>query len=514
MNPCVAILTETKAKVEALLAAGRKVTARAAADKNPLTVFNGFLERLRAVRVLDPACGSGNFLYLALLALKDLEREAILWGSLALKIPMEFPQIGPSAVMGIECNAYAAELARVVIWIGEIQWMLAHGFAYLRDPILKPLDSIREQDAVLDLSDPSNPKEPVWPSATVIIGNPPFIGGKLMRANLGDEYVDALFAVYQGRVPREADFVCYWHEKARAMVEEGTTLRVGLLATQGIRGGANRRVLERIKESGDIFLAWSDEPWVLDGAAVHISFVGYDDGTEQARQLNGKSVATINANLTSGIDLTRARRLPQNRGIAFMGDTKGGPFDISADVAGRLLAAPNPDGRSNHDVVRPWVNGLDITRRPRDMWIIDFGTSMPLEEAALYEAPFEYVREHVKPQRERSRSTIAEWWLHERRREDMRQALDGLDRYHGHSTCDQAPTLCLAGEANAGRQCNLRLCPRRRLLLRRAPLRRTRTLGSPLGYSGSRGGVGLSLHAHLDFRDLPVPRGPVCRGNQ
>ena len=424
-------LEETKARVERLLAEGGKVTARTPADRNPVAIFNAFLTRLRAVRVLDPACGSGNFLYLALLALKDLEREAILWGSLTLKIPMEFPQIGPAAVMGIECNAYAAELARVVIWIGEIQWMLAHGFAYLRDPILKPLDSIREQDAVLDLSDPACPREPAWPDATVIIGNPPFIGGKLMRANLGDEYVDSLFAVYDGRVPREADLVCYWHEKARAMVEEGHARRVGLLATQGIRGGANRRVLERIKSSGDIFLAWSDEPWVLDGAAVHISFLGYDDGSEQARQLNGVPVAQINADLTSGIDLTRARRLPQNRGIAFMGDTKGGPFDVSAEIAKRLLASPNPDGRSSEDVVRPWVNGLDITRRPRDMWIIDFGTDMPIEEAALYEAPFEYVREHVKPRRERSRSTIAEWWLHERRREDMRSALDGLERYIG-----------------------------------------------------------------------------------
>ena len=88
-----------------------------------------------------------------------------------------------------------------------------------------------------------------WPDATVIVGNPPFLGGKLMRSNLGDDYVDALFRVYEGRVPREADFVCYWHEKARAMVEAGKVKRVGLLATQGIRGGANRRVLERMKET-------------------------------------------------------------------------------------------------------------------------------------------------------------------------------------------------------------------------------------------------------------------------
>ena len=118
---------QTKEQVLALVAEGKKITARTPAEKNPVAVFNAFLERLRAVRVLDPACGSGNFLYFALQALKDLEREAILWASLTLTMPMQFPQVGPQAVLGIELNTYAAELARVVIWIGEIQWMLATG---------------------------------------------------------------------------------------------------------------------------------------------------------------------------------------------------------------------------------------------------------------------------------------------------------------------------------------------------------------------------------------------------
>ncbi len=429
MTPLRRELEETKRKVEALLDEGKKITARTPAEKNPIAVFNAFLERLRAVRVLDPACGSGNFLYMALQALKDLEREAILWGSLTLGTPMQFPQVGPQALLGIEINSYAAELARVVIWIGEIQWMLGNGFAYLRDPILQPLNNIECRDAVLDLSDPENPKEPEWPEATVIVGNPPFLGGKLLRTNLGDDYIDALFATYHGRVPREADLVTYWHEKARAMVEAGRVQRVGLLATQGIRGGANRGVLQRIKETGDIFMAWSDEPWVVEGAAVHISFLGYDDGTEEMRVLDGKPVTTINPNLTAGVDLTKACRLKENLGIAFMGDTKGGPFDIPGDLAREMLASPNPDGRLNSEVVRPWVNGLDITRRPRDMWIIDFGTEMPIEEAALYEAPFEFVRQHVEPLRKTSRSTISEWWLHERPREEMRAALEGLPRF-------------------------------------------------------------------------------------
>jgi type II restriction/modification system DNA methylase subunit YeeA len=429
LDPLRHDLEETKQRVEGLLAEGKKITARTPAEKDPRAVFSAFLERLRAVRVLDPACGSGNFLYLALQALKDLEREAILWASLTLNIPMEFPQVGPQALKGIELNAYAAELARVVIWIGEIQWMLTNGFAYLRDPILRPLRNIECRDAILDLTDPDHPKEPEWPEATVIVGNPPFLGGgQRMRTGLGDSYVDALFRRYSERVPRTADLVCYWHEKARAMVEEGRVARVGLLATQGIRGGASRRVLERIKKTGDIFLAWSDEPWVLDGAAVHISFVGYDDGSQRDHFLNGLPVSSINTNLTTGIDLSCVQRLAENSGVAFEGDKKGGPFELSPGLATKMLDLPNPDGRSNRDVIRPWVNGADVSGRSRGMWIIDFGADMSMEEAALYEVPFDYIKEHVEPVRRSSRTTIEQWWLHERPRKEMRGAIAGLRR--------------------------------------------------------------------------------------
>ena len=230
-------------------------------------------------------------------------------------------------------------------------------------------------------------------------------------------------------MPREADLVTYWHEKARDAISRGRIRRAGLLATQGIRGGANRRVVERIKETGDIFFARSDDPWILSGAAVHISFVGQDDGTETERELDGRTVASVNANLTSGINLGQARPLRANLGIAFMGDTKGGPFEIDAETAARLLASPNPDERSNADVVHRWTNGRDITQRPRHMWIIDFGVGVPEREAALYEAPFEFVREHVRSQRSASRSIIRAWWQHERPRPEMRAALAGLSRY-------------------------------------------------------------------------------------
>ena len=386
-----------------------------------------FQQRLAGLKVLDPACGSGNFLYLALRALLDLEKTAIDFGAAQGWHDLR-PTVKPDQMLGLEINHYATELARTSLWIGYIQWHQANGFPYDHSPILTSLDTIRQTDAILDLSDPDNPREPEWPEAEFIVGNPPFLGGKLLRSQLGDEYVNTLFKEYDGRVPAEADLVCYWFEKARAMLEGKRAKRVGLLATQGIRGGANRRVLQRIKETGDIFLAQSDHPWVLNGAAVHISIVGFDDGLEMNHELDGSPVESINANLTVGADLTGAVRLKANIGIAFMGDTKGGPFDIPDSLAQEMLNGPNPHGKSNANVVRPWLNGKDITHRPRGMWIVDFG-DMPLERAALYETPFEYVNTHVRPQRESSRSRVFNWWLHERPRPEMRQALRNLDRY-------------------------------------------------------------------------------------
>ena len=155
--------------------------------------------------MLDPACGSGNFLYLALQALKDLEHRVQLEAE-ALGFQRAFPDIGPANVKGLEINPYAAELARVSVWIGEIQWMRRNGFSESHDPILKPLDTIECRDAILT---PDN-TEPDWPEADVVIGNPPFLGGKLLITTLGEDYVSKIFTTYAGRVPAEADLVCYW----------------------------------------------------------------------------------------------------------------------------------------------------------------------------------------------------------------------------------------------------------------------------------------------------------------
>ena len=224
--------------------------------------------------------------------------------------------------------------------------------------------------------------------------------------------------------------VCYWFDKAQQAIAAGKVRRAGLLATQGIRGSANRRVLQSIKETGDIFMAWSDHPWVLEGAAVHISIVGFDDGTETKRELDGRSVPAINANLTVGVDLTAAKKLATNLNVAFQGPVKVGAFDISADLAKEILDTPNPHGKSNADVMTPWVNGKDITGRPRGMWIIDFG-DLSREQAALYTAPYAYVNANIRPSREanRDRQRGTYWWRLGRSGEDLRAAVKPLSRF-------------------------------------------------------------------------------------
>ena len=404
-----------------------------ASDNSPARArLEGFRVRLASVRVLDPACGSGNFLYIALRSLLDFEKEVIDYAAAQGWLGLT-PRVQPDQMLGLEINHYAAELARTALWIGYIQWHQANGFAYTQRPILTPLDTIRQTDAILDLTDPEHPAEPEWPAAEFIVGNPPFLGHVPFRENLGDEYVDAVYALYGKRIPNSSDLCCYWLEKARAQIDAGETKRAGLLATQAIRFQSNRPVLTRIKETGDIFTAISDKDWVLEGAAVHISIICFDDGTETEHFLDGATASVINADLTAGTDLTRAHRLSENGGIAFQGIGKVGDFDISASVAEQMIGHPNPHGRPNSDVIKRWINGIDITRGSRDVWIIDFGVDMPLDEASLYEAPFEHVKEYVMPTRvtNKMRWRAENWWLHGYPATTMRRALSPLSRYIG-----------------------------------------------------------------------------------
>ena len=423
-----------KSNADALLADGE--TAAAFAE------LNAFRERLTNVTVLDPACGSGNFLYIALRALLDLEREVIAYTErrhidyAQRNNDIDYtPRVSPSQMYGLELDPYAAELARTALWIGYIQWHDANGVAYNRRPVLTPMDTIRRADAILEYDHDGNPIEPEWPAAEFIVGNPPFLGHVPFRNGLHDDYVNAIYSLYGDRIPNSSDICCYWFEKARAQIAAGKTKRAGLLATQAIRFQSNRPVLARIKESGDIFMAVSDQDWVLEGANVHISIVGFDDGSDTERTFDGVSVSDINADLTIGVDLTQAQRLAENGGISFMGDIKVGPFEISRSVADRMLTAANPHCRPNSDVVKRWMNGRDINQKPRDMWIVDFGVDMPEDEAALYEAPFEHVAAEVKPRRDANRNARYrnKWWLHGSPVPTMRSALSGLRRYIGTS---------------------------------------------------------------------------------
>ncbi len=433
MDPLRRRWAEVRQKAEAIVEKSKtqQKAAQTKSRKALSDLLHGFADELSKVRVLDPACGSGNFLYVALKSILDLEKAVSVFAA-SNGLSGLLPRTSPEQLYGIEINVYAHELASVVVWIGYIQWLHDNGFSLERHPILRPLKNIQLMDAVLAHNALGVPSEPEWPDAELIIGNPPFLGGKKMRTELGDKYLDDLFAIYEGRVPHEADLVCYWFEKARSLIAERQVKRAGLLATQGIRGGPNRRVLEAIKQSGDIFWAESDRNWVLDGAMVHVSMIAFDDTTETQRQLDGKSVSSINANLTSEIDLTKAQRLSENQGIGFMGTTRIGPFDITPDQAATMLAAPiNPNGRPNSDVVRRWTNARDITSRSRDMRIIDFGVDMPQEQAALYELPFEHVNTHVRPQREHNNRALyrERWWIFGEPRPAMRNALSSLTRY-------------------------------------------------------------------------------------
>jgi len=417
--------------VKAVIAAGQGKGPRTREYKEARAAYQGFLLFLHLFQVLDPACGSGNFLYLALKALRDLEKQVCIEAQelgFAAELLM---QTGPHNIRGIEINEFAAELARVTVWIGDIQWCRRNGREIARDPILRALDSIEHRDALLN----ADGSEAAWPKADVIVGNPPFLGDKMMRSELGDTYVETLRKLYEGRVPGGADLVTYWFEKARAQIKDGNARAAGLVATNVISRGANRKILQRIIESTSIFETWNDQAWVNEGAAVRVSLVCFGQG--ENTRLDGHPVATIHADLTGSadaadcLDLTQAKPLPANKGRSFFGLCLAGPFKIDTATSLQWLKeSGNPNGRPNSDVVRPIYNGSDITRRWAGNWVVDFA-GMDLAAAADYLAPFAHVEIKVKPIRiTNNRAARAEkWWWHGEKRPGLRASLQGLTHF-------------------------------------------------------------------------------------
>lgn len=407
-----------------------KSKAKTVVPKPARDRFNAFLERLREFRVLDPACGSGNFLFLALRALKDIEHRVLVEGE-ALGLGRQFPGVGPASVKGIELNAYAAELARITVWIGEIQWMIQNGYGAKRNPILQPLHQVEHRDALVN----ADGTEAAWPSADVVIGNPPFIGNKKLLRELGEEYIARLRAAYRGRVSEGVDLVCYWFARANALVDSGDVARVGLVSTDSIRGGTNRTVLQAVVDGSGIFNAWSSLPWVNEGAHVRVSMVCFGRGPGSV-VLDGAGVDRIAADLApvsaEQVDMTQARTLAENAGRCYQGVKLGGPFEVGAAEAREWLDSPNPHGRPNSDVLRRWCNGMDILRRPQDAWLIDFGVDRSEADAAMYERPFAALKAAVEAADARREASAAKvWWRHQRPRPEMRQAIAGLSRWIG-----------------------------------------------------------------------------------
>jgi len=265
------------------------------------------------------------------------------------------------------------------------------------------------------------------------VGNPPFLGGKKLLGVLGADYVKTLRHAFHQRLPAFTDFVTYWIEKSRELVEAGAVERAGLVATNSVAGGSNLPVMRRLVSSTILYTAWSDEPWAVDGAAVRVSLICFAQAhLERSRVLDGNPVDVINADLTAGAtDLTKVSRLSENAGICFEGGQKHGHFEVPASLARQWLLSPvNPQGRTNADVLVPLLNASDVVRRSSDTWVIHFGDRSE-QDSALYELPFEYVVKHVKP--ERSKSSLPShrqfWWRHHRTRPEIRERTSRMQRY-------------------------------------------------------------------------------------
>ena len=409
-----------------------------------------FQQKLAGTTVFDPACGSGNFLYVSLQLLLSLEKEVV---NVAEQLDFHFSlQVGVQQLRALEINPYAYELAQVSVQIGWLQWRRDNGFESVRSPVLQNLDGFQNEDALLVPHFHSKAKslkearagehasddalkfysERDWPKCDIIVGNPPFIGNKRLRTELGDDYVQAIFDVYGGRLPATSDFCCYWFEKARALVANGKCQRAGLLATTGSKQVSSRRAFERIKETGKIFFGISDRDWFDAGTAIRICMVGFG-GPETVDKpvLDSREVLEIHPDLTSGLDTTGKHYLRANAHLCFMGTTKVGDFDLEHAKAVALLAARNREPIPNSDVVRPFRNGSDLVRENSHRWIVDFGVGREKASASRYHLPFQHVVEEVKAEREKNnRRTRAEnWWLLGETLPAFREATRGLSRY-------------------------------------------------------------------------------------
>ena len=451
---------------------GRKATANRKVAEQRLRDFHAWL---RSLTFLDPACGSGNFLYVTMHAVKRIEFEVLndladVMGNRELR----FQEVDPSQFHGIEVKPWAREIAELTLWIGFHQfWRRTHGEVQPEEPLLRDTGTLENRDAVLvwgkkvevpekatadrtrrirhpvtgDLvPDPEaripyyeyrNPRPAKWPPADFIIGNPPFLGKLKQREALGDGYVDALRKTYPD-LPDAADLVMYWWHKAAIEVAEGRTIRAGLITTKAITHATNRAIVAAAAERG-ARVAWAiaDHYWNdnVDDARVRVAMTVIAREPTEATlvEVDGEAnVVAMRRGLRLNFDLSihadvasaAAQPLMANRGISSLGFLLAGSgFQLDEAEARRLLAA---DPR-HATVIHPLRSGKDVTDRPRPIWVIDFGLRSE-EDAKAYPMLYDIVRDRVKPERH-GNNYAANWWQFARPRQDWRTLRDGLRRY-------------------------------------------------------------------------------------
>ena len=388
-----------------------------------ITELNSLQLELQNYRVLDPACGSGNFLYLAYQELKEIEKILIdkISSRRRSKTEKNQIQIGlvtPLQFYGIDNNPFAVELAKVTLTIAK---KIAIDRLQLTEREL-PLDTLDKNIICEDaLFTP-------WVKADAIIGNPPFLGGKHMRLTLGDEYVEKVFKQFSD-VKDSVDFCSYWFRLAQENIDD--TGRVGLVGTNSISQGKSRKAtLDYVcKKDGHIHEAISTQPWSGE-AKVHVSIVNWSYKNPEEYFLDDKAVSFINSSLTTSINVTDANKLKANKNKSFQGVIPVGKgFYINEEQVGIWIKQNN----SNINVLKQSCSADDLTEKPHgnpSRWIIDFN-DMCLEDASNYKFPFEHLKNTVKPERDNNRDKKAKqyWWRFLRPRPAMRKEIQGLSCY-------------------------------------------------------------------------------------
>lgn len=420
-----------------------------------------FHEKVASTRVLDPACGTGNFLYVAMELLQALESRVL---DLIDKLGGDArPRVGPQQFYGLELNPRAAKIAELVLWIGWLRNRLRDDPDAVPEPVLKRSANLNmgrrgRYDALLELDetgqfDPDSPKPSAWPEVEFILGNPPFIGkGAEMREQLGNNYLQALERA-NSRVRLGSDFVMQWWDRAANLLamEGGALVRFGFVTTNSITQQFNRRTIEAFTQNDDhpisLVFAVPDHPWYkgTDGAAaVRIAMSVAERGQAAGRLLQVKSeknldtdvpdieyfeneLQVIHPNLSIGADVTSAEDLRANAGLSSTGMLLAGQgFKISAKKAEELRKLEDPDS----DVVKPYVGGGELLREEKMNSVIDFNGLSESEARRQYPHSYEHILLAVKPERDRNpqKSRRENWWLFGRSNEKLRSSLKGLSR--------------------------------------------------------------------------------------